>query len=64
MWIIINKRHFVAFLGNCTHKSIKPQKKADSEASAKRKEVEEKPGKINELILKMKVDLKEGLANI
>ena len=27
MWIIINKRHFVIFLDNYTHKSIKPRKK-------------------------------------
>ena len=27
VWIIINKRHFVIFLGNCKHKSIKPQKR-------------------------------------
>ena len=27
MWIIINKRHFVIFLRNCKHKSIKPQKR-------------------------------------
>ena len=26
MWIIINKRHFVIFLDNWTHKSIKPRK--------------------------------------
>ena len=48
------------FLSNCTHKSIS-HKKADSEASAKRKEVKGIPDKINELILKTKADLKEGL---
>ena len=26
MWIVINKRHFVIFLDNCTHKSVKPRK--------------------------------------
>ena len=26
MWIIINKKHFVIFLDNCTHKNIKPRK--------------------------------------
>ena len=50
-------------MDNCTHKSIKP-KKADSEASAKRKEVKGKLDKINELILKTKADLKYGPDNI
>ena len=27
MWIIVNKRHFVIFLNNCTQKSIKATKK-------------------------------------
>ena len=39
-------------------------KKADTEASAKWKEVKGKPDKINELILKMKANLKEGSDNI
>ena len=26
MWTIINKKHFVIFLDNCTHKNIKPRK--------------------------------------
>ena len=26
MWIVINKRHFVIFLDNCKHKSVKPKK--------------------------------------
>ena len=26
MWIIINKKHFVIFLDNCTQKNIKPRK--------------------------------------
>ena len=26
IWIIINKRHFVLFLDNCSHKYIKPRK--------------------------------------
>ena len=60
MWIIINKRHFVIFLDNCTQKSIKPRKKADSEASAKWKEVKGKPDKINKLILKTKANLEDG----
>ena len=38
--------------------------KADSEASAKWKEVKGKPDKINELILRTKADLKEGIDNI
>ena len=38
--------------------------KVDSEASAKWKEVKEKPDKINKLILRSKADLKEGLDNI
>ena len=39
-------------------------KKADTKASAKWKEVKGKPYKINELILKMKANLKEGSDNI
>ena len=48
------------------HKSIKPRKsiKVYSEVSAKWKEVKENSDKINELILQMKADLKEGLDNI
>ena len=67
MWIIINKRHFVIFLDNWTHKSIKPEKKKKKkqiEASAKWKEVKGKPDKINELILKTKAELKQGSDNI
>ena len=59
MQININKRHFVIFLDNCTHKSTKPRK-ADSKASAKWKEVKGKPDKITELILKRKGDMKKG----
>ena len=63
MWIILNKRHFVIFLGNRTHKNIKPRK-ADSEALAKWKEIKGKPDKTNELILETKTYLKEGPDNI
>ena len=57
MWIIINKTHFFIFSDYCTHKSIKPQRRRyNSEASAKWKEVKEKPDNINELILKTKAD--------
>ena len=38
---------------------IRPQKKADREVSTKWKEVNGKPDKVNELILKTKADLKE-----
>ena len=55
MWIVINKINFVTVLGNCTHKN---REKADSEASAKWKEIKEKPDNINELGLKTKADLK------
>ena len=48
---------------NRTHKNIKPQK-ANREGSAKGKEAKEGPGKINELILETKADLKEGPGNI
>ena len=46
------------------HKTVKCHKKAYHEASTKLKEVEGKPGKINELILKTKANLKEGPGNI
>ena len=46
------------------HKIVKCHKKAYHEASTKLKEVEGKPGKINELILKTKANLKEGPDNI
>ena len=65
MWIIINKRHFLIFSDNCTHKNVKPRRRRyNSEASAKWKEIKGKPDKINGLILKTKADLKEGPNNI
>ena len=42
----------------------KVTKKVDSEASAKWKEVKGKPGKINELMLKAKADMKERPDNL
>ena len=63
--MIINKRHFLMFLDNRTHKSIKPRRRRyNSDTSAKQKEVKGKPEKINGLILKTKTDLKEGPDNI
>ena len=56
----MNKKHFVIFLDNCTHKS---HGKADNKVSTKLK-VKGKPDKINELILKTKADLKEEHNNI
>ena len=56
----MNKRHFVVFLDNCSHRSIKkPKKETDSEASVKCNEVKVKPDRINKLILKTKTGLKE-----
>ena len=46
------------------HIGVESHKKGNSEASAKWKEVKGNPDKINELILKRKADLKEGLDNI
>ena len=43
---------------------LEKHEKADSEDSAKWKKVKGKPGKINELILKTKGNLKEGPDNI
>ena len=63
MWIIVNKRYFVIFLDNFTHKSIKPQKRKER-GSSKWKEVKRKPDKINELIIITTVDLNEGADNI
>ena len=63
MWITIDKRHFVIFL-DTAHSKVKSHKKADSEASAKWKDVKGKSDKINELTLKTKGDLKEGPDNI
>ena len=65
MWIIIYKRHFLIFLDNCTHKSIRPRwRRYNSNASAKWKEVKGKSDKNNRLILKTKADLQEGPDNI
>ena len=46
------------------HTRVKNQEKADSETSAEWKEIKWKPGKVNDLILKTKGDLKEGPDNI
>ena len=54
---MVNERHFMILLDNSTHG------KADSEALAKYKGVKGKPHKINELIVKMKAELKEGPDN-
>ena len=49
-------------LDNCTHESIKPRER--SEASVNQKKSKGNPDKINDLILKRKTDLKEGLHSI
>ena len=59
MWIIINKTIRNIFWATA-HTRVLSHKNTDSEASAKWKEVKGKPGKINELVLKTKADLKEG----
>ena len=56
--MIINKKDTSWYVRKWSHK------KADSGASAKWKNVKGKPDKINELILRSKGELKEGLDNI
>ena len=59
-----NCKTFINIFWATTHTRVQNHKKADSDASAKWKEVKGKPAKINELILKTNVDLKEGTGNI
>ena len=57
-------RHFVIFLGNCTHKKYKAMKKQVVRLQLNEKKSKGKPHKINELILKTKANLKKGPGNI
>ena len=56
--MIINKKDISWYVRQWSHK------KADSGASAKWKNLKGKPDKINELILRSKGELTEGLDNI
>ena len=56
MWIIIYKRHFLIFLDNCTHKSIRPRwRRYNSKASAKWKEVKGKSDRLIDWYWKLKL---------
>ena len=52
------------FLDNCTHMSIKPQKKQIVRLQLNEKKSKESQTRLMSFILKMKADLREGPDNI
>ena len=64
MWVIINKRHFVIFW-TTVHTRVQSHKKQIVRHQLNEKKSEESQTRLgNELIMKIKIDLKGGPDNI